>query len=198
MTAEVWRPTREQLAGARGKRVKDVVARRLNVLFCGINPGLYSGAVGHHFARPGNRFWPALHASGFTPELLGPFRERELLDFGLGVTNLVDRTTARADELTVAELRAGGTRLRRKVLRLRPRFVAILGLSAYRLAFGRHGSGVGPQDDRIGETRVWLLPNPSGLNAHCQLPDLAAAFGELRQAVEAGAATPVRDGPRLH
>jgi double-stranded uracil-DNA glycosylase len=190
---EPWRPTKEQLAGARDKRIKDVIAPGLRVLFCGINPGLYSGAVGHHFARPGNRFWPALHLSGFTRELLGPFRERELLAFGLGITNLVSRTTARADELTDEELRSGGATLRRKVTRHRPLFVAILGLSAYRIAFGRPKGGVGLQDETIGETKVWLLPNPSGLNAHYQLPDLAAAFADLRRSaarVGAGRASP--------
>lgn len=179
---EPWRPTKEQLESARDKRIKDVIAPGLKVLFCGINPGLYSGAVGHHFARPGNRFWPALHASGFTPELLGPFSERELLSFGLGITNLVNRTTARADELTDDELRSGGASLDRKVRRNRPAFVAVLGLSAYRVAFGRSGGGVGLQEETMGDTRVWLLPNPSGLNAHYQLPDLAAAFADLRRA----------------
>ncbi|MDQ3954145.1 MAG: G/U mismatch-specific DNA glycosylase [Actinomycetota bacterium] len=189
-----WRPTKRDLEAARDKRVNDVIAPGLQVLFCGINPGLYSGAVGHHFARPGNRFWPALHASGFTPELLGPFRERELLSFGLGITNLVNRTTARADELTDDELRSGGARLRRKVRRNRPTFVAVLGLSAYRIAFGRPGGGVGLQEEAMGDTRVWLLPNPSGLNAHYQLPDLAAAFAALRRAA-APAASPRPPSP---
>lgn len=175
-----WRPTRAQLDAAYGKRIKDVITDDLDVLFCGINPGLYSGAVGHHFARPGNRFWPALHASGFTPELLGPFAERRLLDLGLGVTNLVGRTTARADELTADELRDGRVRLRRKVRSRRPRFLAILGVTAYRTAFGRPGAVVGEQEDAIGETTVWVLPNPSGLNAHYQLPDLAREFKRLR------------------
>ena len=160
------------------------MAPGLDVLFCGINPGLYSGAVGHHFARPGNRFWPALHASGFTPRLLTPYDERELLDLRLGITNLVNRTTARADELDAGELRRGAGTLRKKVLRNRPRFLAVLGLSAFRIAFGRRGRGVGPQLEAIGSTRVWLLPNPSGLNAHYQLPDLARLFGRLRAAVD--------------
>lgn len=175
------RPTRAQLEAARGRRIADVIGPGLHILFCGINPGLYSGAVGHHFARPGNRFWPALHAGGLTPRLLSPYEERELLELGLGITNLVNRTTARADELEAEELRRGASRLRRKVLEHRPRVLAVLGLSAYRIAFGRPGSGVGRQHEAIGETRVWLLPNPSGLNAHFQLPDLARLFAELRR-----------------
>ncbi|MEA2476038.1 MAG: double-stranded uracil-DNA glycosylase [Actinomycetota bacterium] len=179
-----WRPSSDQLAAAYGKRIKDVIADDLDVLFCGINPGLYSGAVGHHFARPGNRFWPALHASGFTPTLLGPFSERRLLGMGLGVTNLVARTTARADELSVEELEKGARSLKAKVAKRRPRFLAVLGLTAYRHAFGRKDAGVGEQPELLRETRVWLLPNPSGLNAHYQLPDLAREFGFLRAAVE--------------
>ena len=178
------RPTTQDLEAARDRRIKDVMGPGLDVLFCGINPGLYSGAVGHHFARPGNRFWPALYESGFTPRLLTPYDERDLLELGLGITNLVNRTTARADELTADELRSGAATLRRKVLRNRPRWLAVLGLSAFRVAFGRPGRGVGPQQESIGSTRVWLLPNPSGLNAHYQLPDLARLFGELRRAAE--------------
>ncbi|MDQ3877319.1 MAG: G/U mismatch-specific DNA glycosylase [Actinomycetota bacterium] len=181
---EPWRPTREQLAGAYGKRITDVIADDLDVLFCGINPGLYSGAVGHHFARPGNRFWPALHASGFTPTLLGPFSERRLLDLGLGVTNLVARTTARADELTAEELVRGGRTLHRKIAARHPRFVAVLGVTAYRQAFGRKDVVVGPQMEAIGRSAVWVLPNPSGLNAHYQLPDLAREFRRLKEAVD--------------
>ena len=156
----------------------------LDVLFCGINPGLYSGATGHHFAKPGNRFWPALHLSGFTERLLSPAEKRDLLARGLGITNLVNRTTARADELSQEELVKGARSLRRKLLRHRPAFLAVLGLSAFRIAFGRPGSGVGLQEESIGDTRVWLLPNPSGLNAHYQLPDLARLFGDLRKAAE--------------
>ncbi|MDP9068203.1 MAG: G/U mismatch-specific DNA glycosylase [Actinomycetota bacterium] len=163
--------------------MRDVIADDLDVLFCGINPGLYSGAVGHHFARPGNRFWPALHRGGFTPRLLSPFEERDLLTLGLGITNIVARTTARADELEADELRRGAARLRRKVLNRRPRWLAPLGLTAYRIGFGDASARVGPQEARIGATRVWLLPNPSGLNAHYQPDDLAAEFARLRAAV---------------
>ena len=179
---EPWRPTKEQLAAAEGVRVPDVIDHGLGVLFCGINPGLYSGAVQHHFARPGNRFWPTLHAAGFTPRRLGPFEERELLQFGLGITNLVGRATATADRLHNDELSAGARALRQKVQRYEPRWVAFLGLTAYRVAFDRKGATIGRQDQTVAGSHVWLLPNPSGLNAHYQLPDLAVVFGELRVA----------------
>ena len=163
--------------------IRDVIADGLDVLFCGINPGLYSGATGNHFARPGNRFWPALHRSGFTPRQLHPSEKDELLELGLGVTNVVARTTARADELSAEELKAGAAALRRKVLRRKPLWLVPLGLGAYRIGFGDAKATVGPQDVTIGDTRVWLLPNPSGLNAHYQLDDLAAEFARLRAAL---------------
>jgi TDG/mug DNA glycosylase family protein len=162
--------------------VPDVIAPGLRVLFCGINPGLYSGAVRHHFARPGNRFWPTLHAAGFTDRLLSPFEERELLQRGYGITNLVERATATADELTEEELIAGAGRLRRKVRRYRPCWVAFLGVTAYRTALRQPQARLGRQVERMGESAVWVLPNPSGLNAHYQLADLARLFAELRQA----------------
>lgn len=177
-----WKPSKEELADAHGKTIRDVIADDLDVLFSGINPGLYSGAVGHHFARPGNRFWPALHRAGFTPRLIGPFEERELLAFGLGVTNIVPRTTTRADELSDDELRRGAAALKRKVSRTQPKWLALLGLGAYRIGFGDAKAAVGPQDVTIKATRVWLLPNPSGLNAHYQLNDLTRAFAALRTA----------------
>jgi TDG/mug DNA glycosylase family protein len=177
-----WRPTPEEIAAAHGGRVDDVAGQSLRVLFSGINPGLYSAAVGHHFARPGNRFWKALHGSGFTPELLGPFEERRLLDLGLGVTNLVERATAAADELGPEELREGAKHLGRKAERLRPRFVAILGVSAYRTAFNRPKAAVGRQQEPLGPSNVWVLPNPSGRTAAYQLPALVEAFRELREA----------------
>lgn len=182
MTPSAARPTKEQLSAAYDKTIRDVIADDLDVLFCGINPGLYSGATGHHFARPGNRFWPALHASGFTDRRLDPSEERDLLALGLGITNIVARTTARADELSAEELRKGAAALRRKVLRRRPRWLAPLGLTAYRVGFGAASAQVGPQDVRIGSTQVWLLPNPSGLNAHYQLPQLAEEFARLASA----------------
>jgi len=154
------------------------------VLFCGINPGLYSGAVGHHFARPGNRFWPALHRSGFTPRVVSPFEEDELLDYGCGVTNIVERSTASADELSEAELIAGGRRLARKVRRYRPAVVAILGLGAYRTAFGRRKARLGRQPERLGDSVLWVLPSPSGLNANYQASEFAKMFRQVRQAAQ--------------
>lgn len=180
-----WKPSKAELLAAAGKTVPDVIAPGLRVLFCGINPGLYSGATGHHFARPGNRFWPALHAAGFTSRLLAPHEEQELLDCGCGITNLVERATATAADLAAAELAAGRPRLEAKVRRYAPRFVAVLGVGAYRSAFGRRQAGLGPQAERLGEAMLWVLPNPSGLNAHYQLGELAALFRELRLAAEA-------------
>jgi TDG/mug DNA glycosylase family protein len=160
-----------------------VIAPDLRVLFCGINPGLYTAAVGHHFARPGNRFWPALYAAGFTDRLLSPFDERELLKSGYGITNVVSRTTATADLLTKEEIVAGGERLRAKVLRYHPKVLAILGLGAYRTAFNQPKAIVGRQPDLIGQTVLWVLPNPSGLNANYQPAALARLFRELRESV---------------
>jgi TDG/mug DNA glycosylase family protein len=176
------RPSRAEIAAAAGRTVPDVIAPGLDVLFCGINPGLYSGAVGHHFARPGNRFWRTLHLAGFTDRVLSPDEEQLLLPAGLGVTNLVERATAAADELTKDELATGARALGDRVKRFGPRFVAVLGVSAYRTAFGRREAAVGPQPERIGPARAWVLPNPSGLNANYQLPALAEAFAALRAA----------------
>ncbi|MBQ1124886.1 G/U mismatch-specific DNA glycosylase, partial [Streptomyces sp. B15] len=148
----------------------DVAAEGLRVLFCGINPGLLSAATGHHFARPGNRFWPALHASGFTPRRLLLLGEQELLAYGLGITNVVARATARADELSREELAEGGRLLAEKVARLRPNWLAVLGITAYRAAFDEPAAAVGPQQRLVGGAPVWLLPNPSGLNAHYTPP----------------------------
>jgi TDG/mug DNA glycosylase family protein len=177
------KPTKEQLLAATEKTVRDVIAPDLRVLFCGINPGLYTAAVGHHFARPGNRFWPALYAAGFTDRLLSPFDERELLKSGYGITNVVSRTTATADLLTKEEIVAGGERLRAKVLRYHPKALAILGLGAYRTAFNQPKAIVGRQPDLIGQTVLWVLPNPSGLNANYQPAALARLFRELRESV---------------
>jgi TDG/mug DNA glycosylase family protein len=164
--------------------IRDVIAPNLKVLFCGINPGLYSGATGHHFARPGNRFWPALYNAGFTDRLLSPHEERELLKRGYGVTNVVARTTARADELSQEELIEGGRKLKAKARRYRPQVLAVLGISAYRAAFNRPQARLGKQDESIGETLLWVLPNPSGLNAHYQPKDLARLFREMRLEAE--------------
>lgn len=179
------KPTREELAAATGQRMPDVIAPRLRVLFSGINPSLYSVVVGYHFARPGNRFWPTLHAAGITPRRLQPSEQGELLALGYGITNVVDRATATADMLDDAELTEGSKALEAKVRRYRPRFLAVLGVSAYRTAFGRPKAQTGLQPESIGTTRLWVLPNPSGLNAHYQLDTLARLFAELRHAVEA-------------
>jgi TDG/mug DNA glycosylase family protein len=179
------KPPREELLAAAGRSVPAVIAHDLRVLFCGINPGLYTAAVGHHFARPGNRFWPALHASGFTDRLLSPFEERELLARGYGITNVVERATATAAELSATEYVEGGRKLKARVRRYRPRFLAVLGVGAYRTAFAQPKATLGLQPETIGETRIWVLPNPSGLNAHYQPNDLARMFRELRLAVEA-------------
>ncbi|XXU13366.1 G/U mismatch-specific DNA glycosylase [Sorangium sp. So ce861] len=184
------RPTREEILAAAGKTVPDVIAPDLRVLFCGINPGLYTAAVGHNFARPGNRFWPALHASGFTDRVLSPFEERELLKLGYGITNVVERATASADELSADELAAGGERLAAKVRRYRPRFLAVLGIGAYRSAFGRPHAAPGPQPETLDATRIWVLPNPSGLNASYQPEKLAAMFRALRDAVTSTSVSP--------
>jgi double-stranded uracil-DNA glycosylase len=181
------RPTKAEIAAAGGKTVPDLIRPGLDVLFCGINPGLYSGATAHHFARPGNRFWPALQASGFTPHLVSPWEERLLLDQGLGITNLVARATATAAELTTEELRAGRRRLEKKVTRYWPRWVAVVGIGAYRSAFDRPKAQMGLQPDKIAGSGLWLLPNPSGLNANHQMPDLTRAFAALRGAVRSSA-----------
>lgn len=175
---------REQLLAAAGKTVPDVIAPGLGVLFCGINPGLYSAATGHHFARPGNRFWPALHGAGFTDRQLAPSQERELLGVGCGITNIVARSTASADELSTAELLAGRPRLLAKVKRYQPRFVAVLGVTAYRSAFEKPKAALGLQSETWGSTGIWVLPNPSGLNAHHQLKDIVRLFRELRKAAD--------------
>lgn len=178
------KPTKEEIAAAEGKTVPDLIRPDLKVLFCGINPGLYSGAVGHHFARPGNRFWPVLHAAGFTNRVLSPFEESHLLEKGFGITNLVKRATARAGDLTRKELEEGGVRFVAKIRKFNPRIAAILGIDAFRRAFGRREEKIGEQDERICSTRIWVLPNPSGLNAHYQIGDLVLLFEGLRAAAE--------------
>ena len=179
------RPTKQELEEAVGKVVPDLIANDLRVLFCGINPGLYSGATGHHFARPGNRFWKALHGSGFTDRVYAPYEERELLSFGIGITNIVQRTTARADELTKEELKQGAERLATTVDRYRPRVLAVLGMGAYSTAFGGKAT-IGLQDPAPLDATVFVLPNPSGLQASYQLPKLIELFSELRALVGGG------------
>jgi double-stranded uracil-DNA glycosylase len=173
------------LEAARDRVVPDVTAEGLRVLFCGINPGLMSAATGHHFARPGNRFWPVLHTSGFTPRRLRPDKECELLTYGLGITNVVQRASARADEISDEEYWEGGRLLAAKARRLRPRWLAVVGVTAYRTAFRERTARIGPQEREIGGSRVWVLPNPSGLNAHWTPAAMAEEFARLREAAEA-------------
>ncbi len=174
--------TSEDLARAVGRTIPDLVAPGLRVLFCGINPGLVSGARGLHFARPGNRFWRLLHAAGFTDGVLDPADQRQLLELQLGITNLVPYTSRAAADLSAAQLREGADHLEHKVARLRPAFVAVLGMGAYRTAFGRSGATIGLQGERLSRARLWLLPNPSGLQARYGLADMAAMYRELRLA----------------
>ncbi len=174
------RPTAAQLAAAHGHTIPDLVGPGLRVLFAGINPSLYSAAVGYHFARPGNRFWPVMRLSGFTGRQLDPSEQRLLLDLGLGISNVVARATARADELQSAELRAGWANLGALVARIQPAWMAVLGVTAYRAATGRTAALVGPQPDEVGGARVWVLPNPSGLNALWTTPKLTDSFRDLR------------------
>jgi double-stranded uracil-DNA glycosylase len=182
--AEPVSPSKAELEAARGRTIPDVLGPDLDVVFVGINPGLWSGAVGHHFARPGNRFWKALHGSGFTERLVSPLEDATMLEWNLGLTNLVGRTTATAAELTADdEIRRGAKRLEERLAPLRPRFVAVLGIGAYRTGFGRRDAALGPQDEALGEARLWVLPNPSGLNAHHQLDDLVERFRSLRDAL---------------
>jgi TDG/mug DNA glycosylase family protein len=180
----IHKPTKEEIQAAAGKTVRDVIAPNLRVLFCGINPGLYTAAVGHHFARPGNRFWPTLYRAGFTDRLLSPSEERELLKSGYGITNMVARATATAAELSAEELVRGGRLLRARLKKYRPAFVAVIGVGAYRVAFDRPKAAVGRQEEKLEAATVWVLPNPSGLNANYQLEDLARLFRELREALE--------------
>lgn len=184
-TTEHARPTKAQLLEASGKIVPDVIAEDLRVLFCGINPGLYSGAIGHHYARPGNRFWKALHGAGFTDRVYDPTEDHALLPLGIGLTNIVRRTTARADELDADELRAGARRLKRTVHRYRPHVLAVLGIGAYSVAFGKKAK-IGLQDPSPLECKVFVLPNPSGLQAQYQLPQLISLFAELRHVADNG------------
>ena len=179
-----FKPSKEDLRDAPNRTTADLIDYDLRVLFCGINPGLYSGATGLHFARPGNRFWKVLHLAGFTDRQLHPSEEQELLELGYGITSFVKRTTARADELTNEELAEGGRQLVKKIEKYRPRNLAVLGIGAYRTAFAQPKAKIGPQDERLGGARVWLLPNPSGLNANYRLDDFVARFGALRRSLD--------------
>ena len=177
------RPTAAELLAAKETTVPDIIAPGLRVLFCGINPGLYTAAIGHHFGRPGNRFWPVLHRAGFTDRLLSPYDERELLALGYGITNVVDRATAAAEELAAEEYAEGGRNLAAKLRKYRPAVLAVLGVGAYRAAFNRPKAKVGQQDDPLEGAAVWVLPNPSGLNANYQMDRLVEVFTDLRRAV---------------
>ncbi|WP_281256651.1 G/U mismatch-specific DNA glycosylase [Melittangium boletus] len=177
-------PTKEELLAAVGAKMPDVIAPGLKVLFCGINPSVYSAVVRHHFARPGNRFWPALYASGFTERLLTPYEQEELLARGCGITNVVERASVSADTLTAAEYAEGGRQLEAKVRRYQPRYLAVLGIGAWRTAFQKPRAVLGPQPEPLGGARVWVLPNPSGLNAHYRPEDLARLFRAFRLAAE--------------
>lgn len=181
LTPEAYpRPSRDELAAAHGAAVPDLVAPGLRLLLCGINPSLWSAVAGCHFGNPANRLWPTLHQAGLTPRRLHPSEGSELLALGIGVTNVVNYATATAAELTADQVRAGRARVEESVIRWRPQVIAFLGLTTYRSAYGRANAAVGHQPELIGETAVWLLPNPSGLNAHYQLADLAAAYAEVR------------------
>lgn len=182
--AQLKKPTQADLLAAAGKTIADVIGPGLHILFCGINPGLYSGYTGHHFARPGNRFWPTLYAASFTDRLLKPAEEQALLTYGYGITNLVARATATAAELTAPELLAGGQRLLEKVQQYRPQVVAVLGVTAYRTAFRLPKAQMGEQPAGVGGARLWVLPNPSGLNAHYTPADLAQVFADFRRTVQ--------------
>jgi TDG/mug DNA glycosylase family protein len=183
MARAPFKPSAAELAAAIHKRLPDLLAPGLDVVFCGINPGLYSAAVGCHFGRPGNRFWPTLHRAGFTDRQLSPFEQGSLLPYGCGITNLVDRATRGAAELTAEELARGGKRLRRKLARYRPRALAVLGIEAFRRAFDRPLAVPGRQPEPVETVEVWVLPNPSGANAHYQMEDLVCHFRELRVAL---------------
>jgi TDG/mug DNA glycosylase family protein len=180
----VHRPTKEELRAAAGGTVPDVIAPGLDVLFCGINPGLYSAATRQHFARPGNRFWPALHLCGFTPRQFAPSEAKLLLQLGYGMTMVVRRGTATAAELADEEYKAGGRALVRKINKYKPDVLAVLGVGAYRAAFDKRNAPLGLQQETIGHTALWLLPNPSGLNANYQLGDLVELFSNLRHFVQ--------------
>jgi len=177
------RPTPAALAAAVGSRVPDLIAPGLKVLFCGINPSLYSAVVGHHFARPGNRFWPTLHRAGFTDRLLRPSEERALLELGIGITNVCPLASASAESLTPADYASGCAVLRRKLRRYHPRAIAFLGLGAYRIAASEPNAAVGLQQRPFAGVAAWALPNPSGLNAHYQLADLVECYRALARAV---------------
>ena len=179
-----FKPTKEDLRDAFNRTTEDLIDYNLKVLFCGINPGIWSGATGFHFAKPGNRFWKVLHLSGFTERILHPSEEHELLERGCGITSFCKRTTARADELSAEEYVAGGKALVRKIEKYKPANLAVLGIGAYRTAFGRPKAVLGLQVERLADSALWVLPSPSGLNANHQLADLVVLLRDLREWVD--------------
>ncbi len=179
-----FKPTKEDLRDAPNRTTEDLIDYDLKVLFCGINPGMWSGATGFHFAKPGNRFWKSLHLGGFAERLFHPSEEHELLENGYGITSFCKRTTATAAELSNEEIIQGGKNLVKKIEKYKPQFLAVLGIGAYRTAFNQPKAKLGLQEEEIGKTKIWLLPNPSGLNAHYQLNDLAKLFSELKKAIK--------------
>lgn len=181
---QAFKPSKEDLRDAVNRTVEDLIDHNLKILFCGINPGIWSGATGFHFAKPGNRFWKVLHLAGFTDRILHPSEKHELLRRGYGMTCFVKRTTSRADELTSEEYIEGGKILVKKIEKYKPRTLAVLGIGAYRAAFQKPRATLGLQDEKIAGANVWLLPNPSGLNAHYQLNDLAGLYGALRREID--------------
>lgn len=176
---EIWKPTAEDLEQAIHKQLPDLIETGLKALFVGTNPGLYSAAVGHHFARPGNRFWPAMYRGKITERLYSPFEDYKLLKRGGGLTNIVSRASKRADELSKKELYEGAAILTEKVIQFQPQKVVFLGITSYRKAFQENQAQIGLQERKIGEAEIWVLPNPSGLNAHYQIPALGKIFAQM-------------------
>jgi TDG/mug DNA glycosylase family protein len=177
-------PSKEELEKAATKTVVDLIRPGLKILFVGINPGLYTAYTGFHYARPGNRFWPTIHAAGFTDRLLKPSESSEMLKHGYGMTNVVARASVSASELSKEEYQKGGRILTEKVTRYKPQWVAFVGIQAYREAFNKPKATTGLQPDKIGESKVWVLPSPSGLNAHYKPADFARVFREFKYATE--------------
>jgi len=183
MPSGFWKPNKEQIAQSVNKQISDIIAPGIKLLFCGINPGLYTAAIEKHFGRPGNRFWPSLFAGGITPRLYSPFEQHLLLLDNIGITNLVNRATARADEVGEKELQKGAEALSEKIAKYKPEAVAILGITTYRTAFKKPKAKLGIQEDVISGARIWMLPNPSGLNAHFQIKELGLLFAQLKSGV---------------
>lgn len=181
---KIYRPTKQDLLAAANKTVPDIIGTNLKILFCGINPGLYTAAIGHHFGKPGNRFWQALYLTGFTPRLYSPFEDQKLLNLGFGITNLVSRSTATAAEISNQEFKTGGEILVDKIKKYQPLYTAFVGIGAYKLAFSKDKVKVGHQAGKIENTNVWVLPNTSGLNVNHRLTDFVELFNQLKKAAD--------------